>query len=159
MPSPTIPLHASTALTSIHSNSTEVYPHEQVRALLCAVRWEAGISSQDFISDILEGERWLVWAAGNVRGHFLSCTSCLILLLFWIQGRRSAVCSFIGPSCTFECEKASKKKSCVMVCFCSGKVREMRYCKSFFPRAHRTLMVISLETFDYVFPTESAGIV
>lgn len=133
MPSPTIPLHASTALTSIHSNSMEVYPHAQVRALLCAVRWEAGISSQDFISDILEGERWLVWAAGNVRDHFLSCTSCLLLLLlFWIQGRRSPICSVIGASCTFECEKASKKESCVMVCFCSGKVREMRYCKSLF---------------------------
>jgi hypothetical protein len=82
MPSPTIPLHASTALTSIHPDSTEVHPHAQVRALLCAVRWEAGISPQDFSSDILEGERWLVWAAGNVRGHFFSCTSCLLLLLF-----------------------------------------------------------------------------
>ena len=67
MPSPTVPLHASTALTSIYSNSTEIYPHAQMRALLCAVRWEAGISPQDFISNILEGERWLVWAAGNVR--------------------------------------------------------------------------------------------
>jgi trafficking protein particle complex subunit 8 len=132
MPSPTIPLHASTALTSIHSNSTEVYPHAQVRALLCAVRWEAGISSQDFISDILEGERWLVWAAGNVRDHLLSYTSCLLLLSFWIEGRRSAVCFVIGASCTFECEKASKKESCIMVCFCSGKVREMRNCKSLF---------------------------
>ena len=133
MPSPTIPLHATTALTSIHSNSTEVYPHAQVRALLCAVRWEAGISPQDFISDLLEGERWLVWAAGNVRGRFLLCTSCLLfLLLFWIQGRRSAVCSVIGASCTFEREKASKKESCAMVCFCSGKIREMWYCKSFF---------------------------
>ena len=130
MPSPTTPLHASTALTSIHSNSAEVYPHAQVRALLCAVRWEAGISSQDFISEILEGERWLVWAAGNVRDHFLSCTSCLVF--FWIQGRRSPVCSVISASCTFECEKASKKESCFLVCFCSGKAREMRYCKPFF---------------------------
>ena len=87
MPSPMIPLHASTALTGIHSNSTEVHPHAQVRALLCAVRWEAGISTQDFIGDILEGERWLVWAAGNVRGDFLSFTSCL-LLLFILDSRQ-----------------------------------------------------------------------
>ncbi|KAJ7293446.1 ER-golgi trafficking TRAPP I complex 85 kDa subunit-domain-containing protein [Mycena rebaudengoi] len=46
-PSPNIPLHVA------------------MRALTYAVRWEIGIGNSDFLSSTLEGERWLVWAAGN----------------------------------------------------------------------------------------------
>ena len=49
-----------------------------------------------------------------------------------------------------------------MVYFCSGKVREMWHCKSFFADfilTRRPLMVISLEIFDYVFLAESTRIV
>jgi hypothetical protein len=66
-PSPAVPLHAQAALTTIHPNMTDLSPLAQIRALLYAVRWEAGISTEDFLSDTLEGERWLVWAASNVR--------------------------------------------------------------------------------------------
>ncbi|KAF8973873.1 ER-golgi trafficking TRAPP I complex 85 kDa subunit-domain-containing protein [Flammula alnicola] len=66
-PSPAIPLHAQTSLTSIHPHMSDLPPHAQIRALLCAVRWEAGISTQDFLSNTLEGERWLVWAASNAE--------------------------------------------------------------------------------------------
>ena len=73
-PSPTVPLHAQSALATIHPNMTDLPPLAQIRALLYAVRWEAGISTQDFLSGTLEGERWLVWAASNVR-YLISSSS------------------------------------------------------------------------------------
>lgn len=65
-PSPTLPLHASNALSGMHLQSSEPPAHAQLRALIYAVRWEACIDSSDLIGGVLEGERWLVWAAGNV---------------------------------------------------------------------------------------------
>ncbi|GLB36017.1 putative ER-Golgi trafficking TRAPP I complex 85 kDa subunit [Lyophyllum shimeji] len=64
-PSPAVPLHASSALSGLHIQSADPRPLEQLTALKYAVRWEAGISASDFLSYPLEGERWLVWAAGN----------------------------------------------------------------------------------------------
>ncbi|KAH7928488.1 hypothetical protein BV22DRAFT_1082749 [Leucogyrophana mollusca] len=66
-PSPAISLHVSHALSTIHPPSAELPPHAQLRALTYAVRWEIGISNPDFLSGLLEGERWLVWAAGNAE--------------------------------------------------------------------------------------------
>ncbi|KAF5384925.1 hypothetical protein D9615_001402 [Tricholomella constricta] len=64
-PSPTLPLHASNALAGMHLQLSDPRPQEQLTALRYAVRWEAGIRTSDFLSYPLEGERWLVWAAGN----------------------------------------------------------------------------------------------
>lgn len=66
-PSPTLALHAYNALSAMHLQSSEPPAHAQLRALTYAVRWENGIESTDFLGSIIEGERWLVWAAGNVR--------------------------------------------------------------------------------------------
>lgn len=62
-PSPAVQSHASNALSIIFSHGLS--SRAQVQALLCAVRWEIGIGYPDFIDNILEGERWLVWAAGE----------------------------------------------------------------------------------------------
>ncbi|KXN83896.1 hypothetical protein AN958_00976 [Leucoagaricus sp. SymC.cos] len=63
--SPALSLHASNSISGVLSGNQEVPPHAQLRALLYAVRWEAGIPPQEFLNNVLEGERWLVWAAGN----------------------------------------------------------------------------------------------
>jgi len=66
VPSPALQLHASNALLFADERMTELPPHAQLRSLLYAVRWEASIDPRDWLSEDLEGERWLVWAAGNV---------------------------------------------------------------------------------------------
>jgi hypothetical protein len=65
-PSPTLHIHALNALSNMYLQTPEPPSYAQLRALMYAVRWEAGIANMDFISSALEGERWLVWAAGNV---------------------------------------------------------------------------------------------
>ncbi|KAH9486608.1 hypothetical protein JR316_0000673 [Psilocybe cubensis] len=64
-PSPSVPLYAQASLATTHPNMMDLPPHAQTRVLSYAVRWEAGISNRDFVSNMLEGERWLVWAASN----------------------------------------------------------------------------------------------
>lgn len=70
-PSPALALYAQNALPVINSANPELSASAQLQALVYAVRWELGIAREDFSGNILEGERWLVWAAGNVR-TFLS---------------------------------------------------------------------------------------
>ncbi|PFH54797.1 hypothetical protein AMATHDRAFT_135105 [Amanita thiersii Skay4041] len=64
-PSPVILAHVVNALTNTQSLSPELPPTVQLQALRYAMRWEAGIPSSDFLGDTLQGERWLVWAAGD----------------------------------------------------------------------------------------------
>lgn len=42
----------------------------QLRALVYAVRWDIGIEQREFISGVLDGDRWLVHASGAVRTFF-----------------------------------------------------------------------------------------
>ncbi|KAL0579376.1 hypothetical protein V5O48_002652 [Marasmius crinis-equi] len=74
-PSPAIQLHVSNAITALYGGSFDPPPLAQLRAIQYAVRWEIGIDSSDFLGDLLEGERWLVWAAGNSE----EATSAILL--------------------------------------------------------------------------------
>jgi hypothetical protein len=51
---------------NINPTMMDLTPHEQMRVLLYAARWEAGIATRELMNDEIEGERWLVWAASNV---------------------------------------------------------------------------------------------
>ncbi|KAF8913001.1 ER-golgi trafficking TRAPP I complex 85 kDa subunit-domain-containing protein [Gymnopilus junonius] len=61
-PSPAVPLHAQSALSSIHPDIADLPPHAQVRALLVAVRWENGIATQDFVGNAEEAPSALLLA-------------------------------------------------------------------------------------------------
>jgi len=63
-PTPTVQSHFQQAISAILSPTTEVPPQAQFRALAYAVRWDIGISETDLISSALEGDRWMVSAAG-----------------------------------------------------------------------------------------------
>ncbi|KAI6047762.1 ER-golgi trafficking TRAPP I complex 85 kDa subunit-domain-containing protein [Pisolithus marmoratus] len=64
-PSPATTLHITQSLSAIFPSTLELPTHAQLQALKYAVRWETSLSPNDFLSNTLEGERWLVWAAGN----------------------------------------------------------------------------------------------
>ncbi|KAF9462100.1 ER-golgi trafficking TRAPP I complex 85 kDa subunit-domain-containing protein [Collybia nuda] len=66
-PSPTLQLHVMNAISHPYTQIPDPPAHAQLRSLKYAVRWEGGIANSDFISNTLEGERWLVWAAGNAE--------------------------------------------------------------------------------------------
>lgn len=74
-PGPGVPLHAQYALatqgtgegTSSNDDDNEQRPETVLRSVTLAVRWEVGIDQKDFVGNVLEGERWLVWAASNAE--------------------------------------------------------------------------------------------
>ncbi|KZT72776.1 hypothetical protein DAEQUDRAFT_749133 [Daedalea quercina L-15889] len=69
-PSPALSLHAAHAITVLRSPSNPYFQspgHAQLRALSYAVRWIVGIDKRDFLGPLLEGERWLVQAAGSAE--------------------------------------------------------------------------------------------
>ncbi|GJE87623.1 ER-golgi trafficking TRAPP I complex 85 kDa subunit-domain-containing protein [Phanerochaete sordida] len=63
-PSPALALHASTAIALLQTTAADKPALAQLRALTHAVRWEIGIDMREFLGPTLEGERWLVQAAG-----------------------------------------------------------------------------------------------
>ena len=63
-PSPAVTTHVVHALSTITSPDAEASALAQLRAVTYAIRWE---SSADFLTSVLEGDRWLVWAASSVR--------------------------------------------------------------------------------------------
>ncbi len=70
-PSLALGLHASNAIAAFSTLAIEDPAFAQMRALACAVRWDVGIDPRDFLGNILEGDRWLVQAAGAVRSHLI----------------------------------------------------------------------------------------
>jgi trafficking protein particle complex subunit 8 len=54
-------------VNALHAVSGDLPAWAQLRALVYAVRWDIGIDPRELIGNVLEGDRWLVQAAGAVR--------------------------------------------------------------------------------------------
>ncbi|TCD62768.1 hypothetical protein EIP91_006412 [Steccherinum ochraceum] len=63
-PSPALPLLASNSVQANHTQFHELPAQAQMRSLVNAVRWDIGMDQREFLGNVLEGERWLVYAAG-----------------------------------------------------------------------------------------------
>jgi hypothetical protein len=101
----------------MHMQSLDPRPQEQLTALKYAVRWEAGISSSDFLNYPLEGERWLVWAAGHVcQGMEFNLSGNESLIIG--QGRRTTLCSLISSCRVVELKEAGQTTGSSVVPFC-----------------------------------------
>ncbi|KDQ30937.1 hypothetical protein PLEOSDRAFT_1027421, partial [Pleurotus ostreatus PC15] len=95
-PSPAIQLHASHALSVLCPLDAEPPVHAQVRALAYAVRWETGIGSPDFFDNVLEGERWLIWAAGlSEEPHSALLLAHAAFLSYRKQAKRRAALWYV----------------------------------------------------------------
>jgi trafficking protein particle complex subunit 8 len=121
-----IPTYASNALSSIHPPSSEVPPKALLRALTFAARWEGGIPTSEFLGDILGGERWLVWAAGDVSFSMHSYHS----IINNSAGGRTSIGS---ASCTCRvtlCKEELQTQGSVLVPYCRQQTREAWHCAS-----------------------------
>ena len=77
-------LLAANAIQAIHTQFADSPALAQLRALAVAIRWDISIDSKDFLGNVLDGDRWLVQAAGTVRPLLLFAqpTFCVIIHTF-----------------------------------------------------------------------------
>ncbi|KAI1793952.1 ER-golgi trafficking TRAPP I complex 85 kDa subunit-domain-containing protein [Ganoderma leucocontextum] len=93
-PSPALPLHADHAIVTLtgpqprQTTPFEVPALAQYRALVYAARWETGIDRQDFLSPLLEGERWLIKAASSAEEPPTAILYAHAALLSEVKGAR-----------------------------------------------------------------------
>ncbi len=119
-----IPSYVSNALSIIHPPASELSPKALLRGLIYAARWEGGIPTSEFLGDILGGERWLVWAAGDVK---LSIP-CVYTIIDNLTGRRTPISSVSCTCCVPLCKEKLQTQGSVLVSYCRQQTREAWHC-------------------------------
>ena len=78
---------------------------------------------------------------------------------FGFKAEEAPSALLLAQAALLSAKKQARRRAALWYVSAAGRLEKCGIVSSFFCRVRGTLMVISLETFDYVFPTESAGIV
>ena len=78
---------------------------------------------------------------------------------FGFKAEEAPSALLLAHAALLSAKKQARRRAALLYVSAAGRLEKCGIVSPFFCRACRTLMVIPLETFDYVFPTESAGIV
>jgi hypothetical protein len=78
---------------------------------------------------------------------------------FGFKAEEAPSALLLAQAALLSAKKQATRRAALWYVSAAGRLEKCGIVSPFFCRARRTLMVISLETLDYVFPTESAGVV
>ena len=84
----------------------------------------------------------------------------IITIYFGFKAEEAPSALLLAQAALLSAKKQARRRAALWYVSAAGRLEKCGIVSFFFPaELVGTLMVISLETFDYVFPTESPGIV
>ena len=84
---------------------------------------------------------------------------CYYYYYYGFKAEEAPSALLLAQAALLSAKKKARRRAALWYVFAAGRLEKCGIVSFFFCRARRTLMVISLETSDYLFSTESAGIV
>lgn len=132
-PSPAIQLHVTHALNTIRTPQSELSALVQLRTMVYAVRWESCLSMSDFLGNVLEGDKWLVWAAGSVRGSrniipfFLPArcqTDPLLMRMGTFKAEEPPSALLYGHAALLSVRKNARRRAALWYLFAANKLEK-----------------------------------